>query len=242
MKSTELKEKLDKAIERVHKIEGTIERHKKQADKKLTELKKHNWSENPMDHSGTGNHEAYWLACEYQDKLSDMKNSQKNLIKAQEIAKNWDDKYNKQLELERHYQFEMPEAFKTLKDILVDNWTKFDLEEQEQYYKKYKELGYRVFIQRYSRNRWDYLRSHNEQSFREDNEKAAENWILDLYNRIKRETGEIVTWNNITVTPKGLNGYVKGKLGAVNVETIMAGGYNIQRLHYRVILHKVKEA
>lgn len=242
MKSTELKEKLDKAIERVHKIEGTIERHKKQADKKLTELKKHNWSDNPMDHSGTGNHEAYWLACEYQDKLSDMKNSQKNLIKAQEIAKNWEDKYNKQLELERHYQFEMPEAFKTLKDILVENWTKFDVEEQEHYYKKYKELGYKTFIQRYSRNRWDYLRSHNEQDFREENEKAAENWILDLYNRIKRETGEIVTWNNITASPKGLNGYVKGKLGAVNVETIMAGGYNIQRLHYRVILHKVKEA
>jgi hypothetical protein len=171
-----------------------------------------------------------------------MKNSQKNLIKAQEIAKNWEDKYNKQLELERHYQFEIPEAFKTLKDILVENWTKFDLEEQKHYYKKYKELGYKTFIQRYSRSRWDYLRSHNEQDFREENEKAAENWILDLYNRIKRETGEIVTWDNITATPKGLNGYIKGKLGAVNVETIMAGGYNIQRLHYRVILHKVKEA
>ena len=168
-------QKLDKAIERVHKIEGTIERHKKQADKKLTELKKHNWSENPMDHSGDGDYEAYWLACEYQDKLSDMENSQKNLIKAQETAKNWKAKYNKQLELERHYQFEIPEVFKTLKDILVENWTKFDVEEQEHYYKKYKELGYKTFIQRYSRNRWDYLRSHNEQDFREENEKATNN-------------------------------------------------------------------
>lgn len=236
MKSTELKEKMDKAIEKVHKIEGTIERHKQQAAKKLAVLKKNGWSENPMKNE---NYTAYWRACEYHDKLEDIKNSQKNLIKAQETVKNWEAKYKKQLKLENSYQFEIPEAFKVLKSQLVENWTKFDLEEQAQYRKEYKELGYEKFSELYSYNRWEYLRSNKEADFRKENDKTAEIWILDLYNRIKKETGEVTSWDNITVSPKGLNGYVKGKLGAVNVETIMAGGYNIQRLHYRVILHKV---
>jgi hypothetical protein len=71
--------------------------------------------------------------------------------------------------------------------------------------------------------------------------RDARAFVLDLLNRTKEITGEITSWAGVhlTVGTNGfpvLNGYVEGKEGRALVESIYAGGYNIQRLHVRVLV------
>ena len=61
-----------------------------------------------------------------------------------------------------------------------------------------------------------------------------------LIKRVNKEVGSIVKAISLSVGVNGeLNGYIKGENGTCRIETIYAGGYNIQCLHYRVLVHKV---
>lgn len=61
-----------------------------------------------------------------------------------------------------------------------------------------------------------------------------------LIARVNKEVGLIVKAINLKVGLNGeLNGSIKGENGTCKIETIYAGGYNIQCLHYRVLVHKV---
>lgn len=72
------------------------------------------------------------------------------------------------------------------------------------------------------------------------NEKEARR--IDLINRVTDVVGEIVDATHLRFgLNDGINGVVIGKKGKANVQTIDAGGYNIQRYHYRVLVHPIKE-
>lgn len=65
---------------------------------------------------------------------------------------------------------------------------------------------------------------------------------LDLYYRCVNAVGVLTDVSGLTVGENGsLNGHVVGEQGKANVETIYAGGYNIQCLHYRVLVKLVRE-
>lgn len=62
---------------------------------------------------------------------------------------------------------------------------------------------------------------------------------LDLYWRTVGICGVLTCTSNLEVSDNGsLNGFVSGEKGRAIIETIMAGGYNIQKLHYRVLIKK----
>ena len=66
---------------------------------------------------------------------------------------------------------------------------------------------------------------------------AKENTLIK---RVNKEVGSIVKALSLKVGVNGeLNGTIKGENGTCRIETIYAGGYNIQCLHYRVLIHKV---
>lgn len=61
---------------------------------------------------------------------------------------------------------------------------------------------------------------------------------VDLYYRCSAVVGIIKDATGITMGMNGsLNGIVVGDEGKASVRTILAGGYNIQRLHYRVLVN-----
>lgn len=67
--------------------------------------------------------------------------------------------------------------------------------------------------------------------------------IFDLIKRVTKVTGTIIDASGLRIGEQNgeLNGFVLGEEGKAYVETIGAGGYNIQRFHYRVLVKKVNK-
>jgi chromosome segregation ATPase len=64
---------------------------------------------------------------------------------------------------------------------------------------------------------------------------------IDLFARCSAVVGLITDASNLKVASNSsLNGFIIGEKGKAEVETIFAGGYNIQCLHYRVLVKKIK--
>lgn len=63
----------------------------------------------------------------------------------------------------------------------------------------------------------------------------------DLIRRINEVVGEIQDASNLSIGDQNgeLNGIIKGSKGSAKIQTIGAGGYNIQVFHYRVLVHKI---
>jgi uncharacterized protein YlaI len=65
--------------------------------------------------------------------------------------------------------------------------------------------------------------------------------LIDLINRINAVVGSITDAQYLRVSEKGnLDGIIVGEKGKAKIETIGAGGYNIQCFHFRTLVHEVK--
>lgn len=63
----------------------------------------------------------------------------------------------------------------------------------------------------------------------------------DIIERTNHITGTITDASNLHIGRKGdLNGFIEGERGKAKVETIGAGGYNIQCYHFRTLIHELK--
>lgn len=57
----------------------------------------------------------------------------------------------------------------------------------------------------------------------------------------EKKIGKLIDTSNLKLGMNNeINGYVIGEEGRAKVETISAGGYNIQRYHYRLLVKKFK--
>jgi len=72
-------------------------------------------------------------------------------------------------------------------------------------------------------------------------EREEKNKLIDLINRINGVVGTITDASQLRVSTKGnLDGIIIGTDGKAKVETVGAGGYNIQCFHFRTLVHEVK--
>ena len=138
---------------------------------------------------------------------------------------------------------DMPDILRELQEELVMRWDKWDMERRDKIIADYRELDYKEFSKKYT-HADVVFKSKSDEQIHDDNVQAAEDLIIDLIYRVRKITGEIIDWSNIRATAGTggftvLNGTVIGKEGIACVESITADGYNIQRLHIRVLVHNV---
>lgn len=57
-----------------------------------------------------------------------------------------------------------------------------------------------------------------------------------LYKQIESKVGNVISIDLYTGIDGSINGIVQGDLKTVTITTVMAGGYNVQCLHYRILI------
>jgi Multidrug resistance efflux pump len=73
-------------------------------------------------------------------------------------------------------------------------------------------------------------------------EQEKKTKLYDLIQRIHSTVGTILDATGLSISPKGnLDGIVTGEHGRAKIETIGAGGWNIQCFHFRTLVHKLKD-
>lgn len=124
------------------------------------------------------------------------------------------------------YQFDVPDILHNLERELVSRWDEYDKEYRDNGVKKPCTYVY-----------------YTDEEIHKQNVEAAKVLVLDLYNRVYSITGPVTDWSNIVFQQGSqgpvLNGTVQGELGKVRIESILAGGYNIQKLHIRVLVKSI---
>lgn len=229
MKIETLKDRIEKTKETINKKENTIIKKTKMIEKKQKQIEK-----------AKEDNEKYWLEADIRSLEDDIKRGKKEIEAKKETLTKYELQLKGELEKESLYVKEMPSQFKQLQEALVERWNEWNKNRKATLIEKYKELGYKSFIKEYSYNDYDFMKI-DDKKLEATNEKEAKALIIDLYNRVKEITGEVESWEDVHATQGAqgmvvLNGTVKGKEGVAQVESILAGGYNIQRLHIRVLV------
>lgn len=263
MKIQTLKERMEKLQTKIDKKHGTIEKKQKSVQKKCDTLdKKYHIIYNPdkryytndLKNMGLNSEEAwdaYWLQCDIDSLMDDLERLPKEISEMQKTMEKYEGQLAGEIAKESMFITEVPEILKQMEVQLVAEWDRWDHERQERLQKKYDEVGYNAFFKGTPEHHfWDKhtyadyeFMNKDSEAIHNDNVKFARQEVLDLFIRVKEVTGEITDWSGIECEQGNsfpvLTGVVVGKEGKVSVETILAGGYNIQRLHIRTLVHSL---
>jgi len=222
---------MNKSADKVEKIEKTIDKHYKQLDKKIAIVEKAghkvdyskidfhtNYSDfkqqmKPIENQKWADGKSvaeYWELCDVCGKMDDIRNSYKKLEEAKTVLSNWGEKVLQEKKKVDYVNNEVPQ-------VIID------------FVEKWKVSAYEWMMAN-----TNYPNPANIMRMVE-NEKQIK--IIQLTSRVNEVVGKITDAKGLNIGEKGdLTGIIAGEKGNARVETIDAGGWNIQRYHYRTIV------
>lgn len=234
MTSEQIQERITKCEEKLNKAQILLEKKKSKLglevnlDLKWVELRGLYY--NTVDYSK-------WCEIESvkqtHDKIKDIQST---------IAK-YQDQLNK-AQIKERKLVSIPQVLVDYKEYIINEWDSFDLKRKETLRKEYKEIGYSEFIRKYTYQNYNFI-GLSEKEIHNENVKSAEAIILNLLERTEEIVGVITDCSHLYIDSDNLgyaviNGVIEGTNGKCTIESIGAGGYNIQKWHIRVLVKPVK--
>ena len=204
--------------EKLSKLQRTIYRHQGRKAKKEALLAKEQ-DENAR----------YWIQCDIEHAEEDIQNNLRKLHKAEcDLVKALAAQQAKEAK-EAAREAAMPAQLKAFRDEVVEDWTAYDIEQRD----------------KNPRLRPDCYGWRTDEQLRESNLRDANSLIDNFLFRVEKAVGKAADFsflrvrNGNSMEGAAINGYVTGENGRAKVQTAAAGGWNIQRFHYRVLVHKL---
>lgn len=239
-------ESLQKAVEKLDKKIALLHKYEDKAVKQRAAIEAKGW--NPDDkycHRDKPDYEdSYWTICDYHGTLDSIRRTKSAIEEQNGVVSRWKEKLEKAMS-EAKEQNELPEVLITVQTNIINEWNRYDFERRARLKAEYNDMDYKAFIKKYTYSGYSFMRSTDDE-IKKSNERSAKALVLNLWKRVKDITGPVTdtTWLHITSANEfeglALNGYVIGENGVADVESILAGGYNIQKLHIRTLVHKRK--
>lgn len=232
MKIETLRERISKAEEKILKKQNTISKKTAAVEKKNAELAK-----------TVGERERYCIECDIGWLEDDLKRLASEIKETEKTLENYRAQLTGEIKRQDLLTKEVPETLKSLQTELVTEWDAYDKSRRARMQEDRRTMDYHEYCMKY-RGQNTELRTMTDEQIHTANVRDAEAIILNLVNRVKGITGEITDWGKLYLQPDNngfsiLNGRVEGKEGVAYVESIGAGGYNIQRYHIRVLVKSI---
>ena len=217
----------------------------------------------------TDENEIRWAQCDIENCEDDITNRMKDLAAEQEKLQRWEEKLKieqqkdvcpvKAIEdfllnwKEKARAYYMKEAQEYIDEYHKYRATLCGLSKTKGGYSEEYQTAYNAESKRFQNWRKAHVSAVTERitnTYRKEVDTQTLETIIhqekvrkaeSLMNRVTEMVGEITDASGLYVADNlELNGKVIGTKGAATVTTIYAGGYNIQCLHFRVLVHPVK--
>lgn len=118
----------------------------------------------------------------------------------------------------------------------INKWEDLAFNYYSDLFEENKNLKASDFIQKYSKADWNVVYGRNLKMIKDLIAKDAKKRKADFMKRISKKVGNIQEVNLYMADNLEINGTAKGDKGEATVTSIIAGGYNIQKAHYRVLV------
>ena len=232
-----LNELIENAEKKIEKKKATIEKKDKQIKKKFDLLEKNGFSYDiDMQVLWEKDRDLYWKVWDIDALNEDGVRLQREIRELESKVKS----YKEALDSEKNdikFLNGRPKILNDLEEELYKEFYNRDSEYTDHLKNALNRLGYKDFCRLY---KGQYsLTTRTDDDIKKEARSNAKYFTDDIYRRVYKEIGEIVDYSGVSVMGHALNGVFIGKEGKCSVETIEAGGYNIQKLHLRAIIHKM---
>lgn len=239
----EIELKRDNSKRKIENKRSLINKKKSVVEKKVNHLKNAygiDYKEG-MDISpymgGASWYDIIYTYCDIERYMCDIRRLLLDIENTNKAIKKYNDRINTKMCVQEMSD-KLPECIISIKECLTALWDEYDSTKKESLMDELSDLGEEDFIAKYDEDTYSIVsKQFDEISY--DNLKRAEDTAIDIYMRVVDVVGNISGWDVTNCKGATVTAIVTGELGKAKLDTVVAGGYNVQRPHIRASITRV---